>query len=49
MRGYGNAFIIIIIFNKENEFSDSIIKIMRILNAAFYLSFVCNIVLFQKL
>ena len=46
VKRYGNVFIIIIISNKENEFNDPIIKIIRIPNAAFYLSFVYNIILF---
>ena len=44
MKGYGNVFIIIIIFNKENESGNPITKIIRIPNAAFYLSFVYNII-----
>ena len=39
----------IIISSEENEFSNLIIKIIRILNIAFYPFFVYNIVLFQKL
>ena len=46
VRGYGNVFIIIIISSKKNEFSDPIIKIIRIPNITFYLSSICNIVLF---
>ena len=46
MRGYKNVFIIVIISNKKNKFNDPIIKIIRIPNAAFYLSFICNIILF---
>ena len=46
MRGYGDIFIIIIIFNGENEFSNPITKIIRIPNVVFYLFFVCNIILF---
>ena len=46
MRGYGDVFIIIIIFSEKNEFSDPIIKIIRIPNVTFYFSFVYNIVLF---
>ena len=46
VRGYGNVFIIIIIFNEENEFGDPIIKIIRIPNITFYPFFICNIVLF---
>ena len=46
MKGYGDVFIIIIIFSEKNEFSDPIIKIIRIPNTAFYLSFVYNIMLF---
>ena len=46
MRGYRDIFIIIIIFNEKNEFGDPIIKIIRILNIIFYLSFVYNIILF---
>ena len=49
VKRYGNAFIKIFIFNKKNDFSDPITKIIRILNITFYLSFVYNIVLFQKL
>ena len=49
MRGYRDVFIIIIIFSEKNEFSDLIIKIIRIPNITFYLSFVYNIMLFQKL
>ena len=49
MRGYGDVFIIVIIFSEENEFNNPIIKIIRITNVAFCLSFVCNIILFQKL
>ena len=46
MKGYGNVFIIVIIFSEENEFNNPIIKIIRIPNAAFCLSFICNIILF---
>ena len=46
MKGYGDAFIIVIIFSKKNEFSDPIIKIIRIPNIAFYPFFIYNIVLF---
>ena len=46
MKGYGDVFIIIIIFNEENEFGDPIIMIIRILNVIFYPFFVYNIVLF---
>ena len=46
IRGYGNVFIIIIIFGEKNEFSDPIIKIIRIPNVTFYLFFVYNIILF---
>ena len=46
MKGYGNVFIIIIIFNKKNEFGDPITKIIRIPIITFYLSFVYNIILF---
>ena len=46
VRRYENVFIIIIIFIEENEFSDPIIIIIRILNITFYLSFICNIILF---
>ena len=46
MKGYGDVFIIIIISSEENEFGDPITKIIRIPNIAFYLSFVCNIILF---
>ena len=49
MKGYKNVFIIIIIFNKKNEFNDPIIKIIRIPNITFYFSFIYNIILFQKL
>ena len=49
MRGYGNVFIIIIISNEKNQFSDPITKIIRIPNATFYPSFIYNIILFQKL
>ena len=38
-----------IISNEENEFSDPIIKIIRIPNVTLYISFVYNIILFQKL
>ena len=40
VKRYGDVFIIIIIFNEENEFSDPIIKIIRVPNVIFYLSFV---------
>ena len=46
MRGYGDVFIIIIIFSEKNEFNNLIIKIIRILNAIFYLFFIYNIILF---
>ena len=46
MKGYGDVFIIIIIFNKENEFGDLIIKIIRIPNIIFCLFFIYNIILF---
>ena len=46
VKGYGDVFIIVIIFNEENEFSDPIIKIIRIPNVAFCLFFICNIILF---
>ena len=46
IRKYGDVFIVIIIFSGENEFGDPIIKIIRILNITFYLSFVYNIILF---
>ena len=46
MKRYGNVFIKIIIFSEENEFGDPIIKIIKILNITFYLSFVYNIILF---
>ena len=46
MKKYGNVFIIIIIFNEENEFGDLIIEIIRIPNITFCLSFICNIILF---
>ena len=36
-------------FSEENEFGNLIIKIMSIPNTAFYLSFIYNIILFQKL
>ena len=49
VKGYGNVFIIIIISSEKNEFGDPIIKIIRIPNITFYLSFVYNIILFQKL
>ena len=49
MKGYGNVFIKVIISSKKNEFSDPITKIIRIPNITFYLSFVYNIILFQKL
>ena len=49
VKGYKNVFIIIIIFSGKNEFNNPIIKIIRILNITFYLSFVYNIILFQKL
>ena len=46
---YGNVFIKVIISSEENEFGDLIIKIIKIPNINFYLSFVYNITLFQKL
>ena len=46
MRGYGDVFIIIIISSGKNEFGNPIIKIIKIPNIIFYLSFVYNIVLF---
>ena len=46
VRGYGNVFIIIIVSSEGNKFSDPIIKIIRIPNITFYLSFVYNIMLF---
>ena len=46
IKGYGDVFIIIIIFSEENEFGNPIIKIMRIPNVAFYPSFIYNIILF---
>ena len=49
VKGYGDVFIIIIISNEKNKFGDLIIKIIRILNITFYLSFIYNIILFQKL
>ena len=49
MKGYKDVFIIIIIFNEKNKFSDPIIKIVGIPNTAFCLSFIYNIILFQKL
>ena len=49
VKRYGNVFIIIIIFNEKNEFSDPIIKIIRIQNVTFCLFFIYNIILFQKL
>ena len=49
MRGYGDVFIIIIISSKKNEFGNPIIKIIGILNITFYLFFIYNIILFQKL
>ena len=46
VKRYGNVFIIITIFSGENKFGDLIIKIIRILNITFYLSFIYNIILF---
>ena len=46
MKGYGNVFIIIIIFNKENKFNNLIIKIIKIPNITFYFFFIYNIILF---
>ena len=40
MKGYGDVFIIIIVFNEKNEFGDPIIKIIRISNLTFCLSFI---------
>ena len=45
-KGYGNVLIKIITFNKKNKFNDSIIKIIKIPNTTFYLSFIYNIILF---
>ena len=46
MRGYGNVFIIIIIFSEKNEFGNPIIEIISIPNITFYLFFIHNIMLF---
>ena len=46
MKGYGDVFIIIIIFSGKNEFGDPIIKIMRIPNVTFCPFFIYNIILF---
>ena len=46
VRGYGDVFIIIIIFSEENEYNNPIIKIIRIPNIIFYLSFLYNIISF---
>ena len=49
MKRYGDVFIIVIISSKKNKFGDPIIKIIKIPNIIFYLSFIYNIILFQKL
>ena len=49
IKGCKHVFIKIIITNEKNEFGDRITKIIRIPNITFYLSFVYNIILFQKL
>ena len=46
VKGYGNVFIIIVISNKKNKFSNPITKIIRTPNITFYFFFVYNIVLF---
>ena len=46
VKGYENVFIIIIFSSEKNDFSDPIIKIVRILNITFYFFFIYNIILF---
>ena len=46
IKKYRNVFIKMIISSEKNEFSNSIIKIIRIPNIAFYPSFIYNIIIF---